>query len=214
MENWTEKSCADFVRQLAAKQPIPGGGGAAALTAALAAALCAMAGQYTVGKKSAALWEEELRSVLAESETLSERFLELMNGDAEAFAPMAEGYALPKDSPERAAKLKEGARCAARVPQELLRLCRRTMELLMLFAERGSASLLSDVCCAAILCRAAAECSVWNVRVNAEALHERAETVRMESEAETLQSDCAARAEAVLRTVEQRFSQKGKSGLV
>ena len=50
-EKLYENTCAEFAAQLASKAPVPGGGGAAALIGALAAALGAMAARLTVGKK-------------------------------------------------------------------------------------------------------------------------------------------------------------------
>ena len=50
-EKLSENPCAEFAAQLASKAPVPGGGGAAALIGALAAALGAMAARLTVGKK-------------------------------------------------------------------------------------------------------------------------------------------------------------------
>ena len=50
-EKLYENTCAQFAAQLASKAPVPGGGGAAALIGALAAALGAMAARLTVGKK-------------------------------------------------------------------------------------------------------------------------------------------------------------------
>ena len=46
----SELRCDEFTEKLASGAPVPGGGGAAALMGALGAALCAMAGNLTVGK--------------------------------------------------------------------------------------------------------------------------------------------------------------------
>ena len=48
-ERYTELSCEEFSDRLAARESVPGGGGAAALVGALGAALCSMAGSFTVG---------------------------------------------------------------------------------------------------------------------------------------------------------------------
>ena len=48
----TEKSCAEFAEKLASKEPVPGGGGVAALAGALGAALGTMVANYSIGKKA------------------------------------------------------------------------------------------------------------------------------------------------------------------
>ena len=47
----TELSCREFAHELASKKPVPGGGGVAALTAALGVALNTMVANFSVGKK-------------------------------------------------------------------------------------------------------------------------------------------------------------------
>ena len=64
MGSYTEMSCKDFAEALAAKQPVPGGGGAAAVVGALAAALCSMVANYTVGKKKYADVEDDVKQLL------------------------------------------------------------------------------------------------------------------------------------------------------
>ena len=49
--DFTKKSCEEFVSVLATKEPVPGGGGAAALVGAVGVALGNMVGSLTVGKK-------------------------------------------------------------------------------------------------------------------------------------------------------------------
>ena len=56
----TTKSCREFVTVLASNEPAPGGGGAAALVAALGTALGNMVGSLTVGKKKYADVEAEI----------------------------------------------------------------------------------------------------------------------------------------------------------
>ena len=62
----TDYSCNEFARQLSDKVSVPGGGGAAALVGALSMALCSMAGNFTVGKKKYAQYEDELKAILKE----------------------------------------------------------------------------------------------------------------------------------------------------
>ena len=44
-------TCEEFAAKLASKEPVPGGGGVAALVGALGAALGSMVGNYSIGKK-------------------------------------------------------------------------------------------------------------------------------------------------------------------
>lgn len=46
----SEFSCRRFAMELASKKPVPGGGGAAALTAALGTALNSMVANFSIGK--------------------------------------------------------------------------------------------------------------------------------------------------------------------
>ena len=50
-EKLMNASCTEFAAALAAKESVPGGGGAAAYVGALGVALCSMVGNFTTGKK-------------------------------------------------------------------------------------------------------------------------------------------------------------------
>ena len=50
-EKMMDRTCTDFAAVLAAKESVPGGGGAAAYVGALGVALCSMVGTFTTGKK-------------------------------------------------------------------------------------------------------------------------------------------------------------------
>ena len=87
-----DRTVADFTQELASPAPVPGGGGASALAAAIGVSLGDMVGELTVGKKRYADVEEDICGLMERSQALRLRFLELVDGDAEAFAPLAKAY--------------------------------------------------------------------------------------------------------------------------
>ena len=87
-----DRTVADFTQELASPAPVPGGGGASALAAAIGISLGDMVGELTVGKKRYADVEEDICGLMERSQALRLRFLELVDGDAEAFAPLAKAY--------------------------------------------------------------------------------------------------------------------------
>ena len=101
-EPLTNLSCTEFAAVLAAKQSVPGGGGAAALVGALGAALCSMVGNFTTGKKTYAAVEDDVQRMLADAEEVRLRLIDLVADDATAFFPLSQAYAIPKEDPSRA----------------------------------------------------------------------------------------------------------------
>ncbi|MBQ3913228.1 MAG: cyclodeaminase/cyclohydrolase family protein, partial [Lachnospiraceae bacterium] len=126
----TEKTCRDFTEVLASNKPVPGGGGGAAMAGALAVSLCAMAGNFTVGKKKYADVEEEAKELLTECEELRIRLLNLVEADAEAFEPLSKAYSIPKDDPSRADRLEEATMNAIMAPLDIMDACADVIELL------------------------------------------------------------------------------------
>ena len=70
--------CDEFVEVLASKAPVPGGGGASALVAAVGTALGNMVGSLTVGKKKYADVEEEMYQLKEKATALQKEFLRLV----------------------------------------------------------------------------------------------------------------------------------------
>ena len=92
------KSLKEFTIETASKNPVPGGGGVSALVGSLASALSQMVTNLTIGKPKYIMYTGELESIQREADILRGNLLECINKDAEAFKPLAEVYALPKDS--------------------------------------------------------------------------------------------------------------------
>ena len=156
---YATKGCDEFVEVLSSKAPVPGGGGASALVGAVGAALCNMVGNLTVGKKKYADVEEELRGLMEQVTEIQNRFLQLIDEDAEGFAPLAKAYGLPSGTEEEKAKKAEiMEKClndACGVPMEIMENCCRAIDLIEIFAAKGSVLAVSDAGVAAACCRAA-----------------------------------------------------------
>ena len=187
---FSELSCRAFTERLAAKQPVPGGGGAAAMAGALAAALGSMAGHYTEGKKKYAVYETELMEMLAQLEEIRTRLLDAIEADAAAFAPLSRAYGIPKDDPGRDAALQQATEAAALPPLTMMREAGRIIPLLVRMASFGNRMMVSDIGCGLILAAAALRCAALNVLINTAAMRDREKAAKMEREADTLLRDC------------------------
>ncbi|MBQ7459896.1 MAG: cyclodeaminase/cyclohydrolase family protein [Oscillospiraceae bacterium] len=202
-----EYSLDEFAACLAAKQPVPGGGGAAALCGALAAALGSMVANYTLGKKKYADYEAEITALLDECGSLRARFLELIEEDAEAFEPLSSAYGISKDDPGRDEKLERCLNSAARVPLEIAKLAARIIEISSVLAKKGSVLMISDAGCAAQLAFSALNCAALNVKVNTRLMKNREEAEKLNSQLAEL-GEYEASAKEIYASVYTRLSDR------
>src|ERR687884_963858 len=89
---------AEFSSRLAAKEPTPGGGSAAALSGALGAGLVAMVCNYTVGREKYAEVEEEMLGVLARAEELRGELERAVEEDVDAYGGYSRAQSMPRES--------------------------------------------------------------------------------------------------------------------
>jgi formiminotetrahydrofolate cyclodeaminase len=201
----TDYTCTDFTGMLASKQPVPGGGGAAALAGALASSLCLMVGNYTVGKKKYAKYEEDVRHIMEKAEKLRTRLLGLIDEDADAFEPLSRAYGIPKTDPSREDVLEKATLNACRAPLEMVRCCSEVIDLLREMLVKGSVMLVSDIGCGASLGRAAMESAAMNVFINTSALQNRKQADKLETEVNNLLRDSLQKADVIVETVNRRI---------
>ncbi len=194
-----------FTQQLASPAPVPGGGGASALAAAVGISLGDMVGELTVGKKRYADVEEDVRALMERSQALRLRFLELVDADAEAFAPLAKAYGIPKDDPDRAAVMENALKTACGVPMDIMRACGEAIDIIEEFAAKGSRLAISDAGCGAILCKAAMQAASLNVFINTKSMKDRDFAEALEKEADDLLARYAALGDSVFETVTDRI---------
>ncbi len=210
----TEKSLADmslscFSQALSSDAPVPGGGGAAAFTAALAASAGAMVGHLTVGRRRyAAVWED-MERLVSQLDGLRKDFLSMIDGDAKAFRPLAEAYAMPRatfeEKEKRNAVMETCLAGAAQAPLELIRALADLVRALEEVAEKGSALAVSDAGVAASLAGAAMKSALLNVYANTKLMKDRRKAKAMNTEASELVDEYAARAEYVYGRVTERL---------
>ena len=196
-----------FIDALASKDPTPGGGGASAYCGALASALSSMVGNLTVGKKKYAAVEADVIVSLEKLAALRERLLELIDEDAEAFAPLARAYGLPKATPEeQAAKnaaLQEALVDACEVPLEIMRACAEVIEITEFMAAEGSRLAVSDAGVAAAFAKAALVGASFNVYINVSSMDDADRAAAYRAEADELIDVWGDRAEATVELVMQ-----------
>ena len=167
------KSIKEFTELIASKAPFPGGGGASAAVAAIGVALGDMIGELTVGKKTYAAVEDEVKELMAHAQELREKFLSLINKDAEDFEPLSKAYSIPKDDPNRDEEMERCLRLAAAAPLEIFDLTCEAIELFMPLAQKGSKLAISDAATGVVFCWSAMYGAAINVKVNTKPMKDR-----------------------------------------
>jgi formiminotetrahydrofolate cyclodeaminase len=160
----------DFLEALASDQPTPGGGAAAAVSAALAASLTAMVLRLSLDRPKYAAFADLHAEALAASDAARSRFLELADEDATAYAGYRAARSMPRETDAekdaREAATRDAARVAAKVPLEVVKACQAQVELVDRVAGRSNLYVASDLDVAALLLDSAARAAAANVRVN------------------------------------------------
>lgn len=190
-----------FLDELASRAPTPGGGGAAAYAGALAAALGSMVCNLTVGKKKYAAVEDDMCAVLERLEGLRARLVSLVDADAEAFAPLAAAYGMPKETPEeqsaKEAALQEALVSACEVPLAIMRAVSEVADAVEFVAHNGSRLAVSDAGVAAVFAKAAVQGAAFNVYINVASMNDADRAKGYRGEADSLIEQVEVRCDGV-----------------
>lgn len=207
---FAELTLAGFVDRLASSDPVPGGGSASAVAAALAAGLVAMVASLSVGRPRYAAHEATHEIAGASGRELADRFLDLADRDAEAYAGFSAALKLPKDTDaERSARsvaLRAAARVASEVPLACVEACRELVEAAEILAGRCNVNAASDLAVASLLGEAAAKGAAANVLVNLAAVEDEAFAATMTTRVELLLAEIAALGTATRSVVESGYA--------
>jgi len=163
------KSVETWLQELADRTPTPGGGGAAALTAAISAALIGMVTEYTTGEK----WQDRearMKELNVEAAELRAAALGLVAEDEAAFAAVGAAYRMPRgtdaEKAERAAAVQVALVEAAQPPAGVARVARRLVDIAGEVVDSGNPNVVSDVGVASAAAQAALQGAVLNIEIN------------------------------------------------
>ncbi|MDQ3691435.1 MAG: cyclodeaminase/cyclohydrolase family protein [Chloroflexota bacterium] len=194
----SELSVRTFVEHLATSDPIPGGGSAAAMAGAMAAALIHMVVELTIGRPAADGNEDVLMLTRRAAVASQSELVNLAELDANAYGAVILARKLPRETDrERDARAIQVAAClreATRVPVATARAASGVLELAQRVAPIGNRNAVSDVGVAALLAVAALRGAALNVQINLPHL----------SADEPLRAEAAAEIEGLLSTVDAR----------
>lgn len=209
-ERLTDLTVTGLIDRLATSDPIPGGGSAAAVAGAMAAALVRMVVALTTGRPIAAEHEPELADIEAAAAVAQADLLRLSEEDAAAYDAVVTARRLPRDTEaereHRQTEVDAATREATRVPLETAAAGAATLALAERLAPFGNRNAISDVAVGALLAAAAIRGAALNVRINVPYLPED-DPLRNEAEEALgpLLGDLDAREQAVRTLVEERM---------
>lgn len=154
-----------YLKKLASKSPVPGGGSAAALVGAVGAALLSKVANFTIGKEKYRGVEDEMKDILNCTEALRGEFMKLCSDDAKAYKKLSKIFKMPKGE-ERAKKLKDALKEAMQVPFEVCQAVYKAFELCLPLCRKGNRNLITDVGDAALMLDCAFGSALLNVEIN------------------------------------------------
>lgn len=165
-----------FLDELASGTPTPGGGSAAAYTAAEAAALVAMVCRVTIGKKAYAGVEGRMFEIIEKAEELRRELTIAVEQDAAAFNTFMQALRLPKNNEEekqqREDAMEQATLGAAIIPHRVAGLAMQVLRLAGEAVEIGNLNAISDAASASYLAVAAVKSAAMNVKINRNSLRQ------------------------------------------
>ena len=162
MSSFLDEPVRGFLDQLADRTPTPGGGGAAAVTGAMAAGLVAMAARFSATRLP------DAGELADQADELRHRLAQLAEEDARAYAAVLEALRLPRKASQREVQRQEALLGAALVPLEIAGIGARVASMAARLAEAGNPNLRGDAVTGAVLAAASARSAACLADINVE----------------------------------------------
>ena len=199
--SFRDLTLSEFAARLAGSDPVPGGGSASAVSAALAASLVAMVATLSQGRPKYAQHADLHDAALPAARRLADELFRIADEDAAAYAACAVALKLPReafaDKELRDRQIRETAQVAAEVPMRAVERCHDVLLLAEALAGRSNVNASSDLRVAALLAEAAGRGAAENVLVNLPLIGTTDWTQAAEARVAVLLEDLAATARSV-----------------
>ncbi|MFH1360446.1 MAG: cyclodeaminase/cyclohydrolase family protein [Candidatus Omnitrophota bacterium] len=160
MRSYKSQTIQEYLGHLSSKEPVPGGGSAASLVAALGLGLIGMAARYAKGRKNSKAVDQKIKNILKRSEAMRRRLLQLVDLDAKVYLNVR------KISNSKTTLKKKALKKAQDVPREVCRLCYEAVGMTPFLVKHGSPYLVSDIQVAVEFLLAAFRASLIHIEVN------------------------------------------------
>ncbi len=195
----------EYLARTASGDPLPGGGSAAALNAALAAALIEMVANLTIGRKKFEGVDAEMRALALKAAELRAAAVHEIDRDAEAYTQVLAAFHLPKTTDGekacRARAVEEAFKHAALVPLSVAQKAAALMALGRTVIVKGNPNAASDAAAGVLAARMAARTAVYNVRINLGSIRDAAFIAELAQEAERLEAEAESQEKEILALV-------------
>jgi len=198
-----KKSVREFVESTGARTSTPGGGSVAALMGSLGAALGAMVGWLTYGRKKYEHLDSKMREVIPPLVEIQEELLKGIDRDTEAFNDFVDAMGLPKSTPEEKEKretaMQKGLKKATLVPFQTMERADRAWDPIIEVARVGQYSSNSDVEVGAKALEACVFGAYKNVMINLADIKD-----------EAFKKELSEKAEAIVKRAEEKLREVSK----
>jgi methenyltetrahydrofolate cyclohydrolase len=153
-----------FLSALADAEPAPSGGGAAAVTVALGASLCAMTARLSARQ----LTQELASDLTTEAERLRDRSASLIQADADSYQRVLAERRRPASAglADEASRISAALSAASAVPMDIMELAASVVRLAARLAADGNPNLRGDAITAAELAAAGARAAAVLAAIN------------------------------------------------
>lgn len=167
---YKEDSIEEFLKKLSSSDSMPGGGVASSLVGANGISLTLMVCNLTIGKEKYKEYEAQVIGVKEKAEALKEKFLTLMDKDAEEFKRIEKVFAMPNSTDEekqnRKEAMQEACKKCCETPREMIENVIEGIRLTESIMGKSNKSAASDLEVGKLLLIAAAKGAWHNIAIN------------------------------------------------
>ncbi|XP_076579464.1 formimidoyltransferase-cyclodeaminase [Chaetodon auriga] len=201
-------SLRQFVQNVGARTPAPGGGSVSAVIGALGAALGAMVGQMTYGKRQFESLDGVMRRLIPPFHQATNELLLMADADSSAFNSYMAALKMPKNTADeikrRQAAMQEGLRLAVGVPLALAERISVLWPLLREMVVYGNVACKSDAQVAAKALETAVFGAYFNVVINLKDVTDEDFKKATQMRVSALLQEAKENAAAILHAAEER----------